>query len=580
MQQLLNRLPRSRHGKGRIRHWLGQYKRWLRYGGLSLAALGAILEIAQLAYPSGRILPLVEVGGQPVGGANVATAAENLKRAYADAKVTIKTDDKSFAASFDEAGIIVDTERSARDAANYPLWQRFVPFSSLAIGLARNAPMQTSFNDQKLRNFADRVQRQGGTPAVNASLAVESGRVEVVPATPSKEYPAEHVAVAVKKGSLDPRTEISVAPQTKPAALTDKEAQAMVDGVQRLVDDNLIVTLEGRHTKVDKKIVGSWLRFTANQAADRLGISLDADSVKDYLGDIQSDVYKAPGTTRIQLIDDREVSRTTGAAGRGINMDVAVSNLHKAVTEPGEGAVSLAITDLPPDISYDKKYSNSDKELASLVDGIAESKGNYGISLMEMDGRSAYANGNRQFVAASTYKLYVAYAVSKEVEAGRMSWSDIISGGRTAAQCFDDMIIVSDNDCPKAFGGIIGWSKITTMVRSLGLSNSTSLGSAMYTTPNDLAYFLYRVQNGSIVTGANRDRLISAMKRQSYTRAGIPKGTGGTVANKVGEVDGYFHDAAIVYGSKKTYILIVMSYGGSWSGVADAASQVHSYVNR
>jgi hypothetical protein len=34
-----------------------------------------------------------------------------------------------------------------------------------------------------------------------------------------------------------------------------------------------------------------------------------------------------------------------------------------------------------------------------------------------------------------------------------------------------------------------------------------------------------------------------------------PGRTGGTVADKVGEVDGYYHDAAIVYGSKKTYVL-------------------------
>ena len=239
----------------------------------------------------------------------------------------------------------------------------------------------------------------------------------------------------------------------------------------------------------------------------------------------------------------------------------------------------MPLTQLQPKVVYDRQYSNTDAGLAALLAEVSSAKGGYGISVMELGGRSANTNGNKQFVAASTYKLYVAYAVFKEIEAGRMSWSDGISGGKNADQCFTAMIYSSDNPCAKAFGDRIGWQNIEDMMHGLGLSNSTQLSPSLYTTANDLALFLYRVENGSLLSSSDKARLTDVMKTQIY-RQGIPKGTGVSVANKVGFIDSYIHDAAIVYGPKGPYVLIIMTNGSSWGGIADAASQIHTFLNR
>ena len=68
------------------------------------------------------------------------------------------------------------------------------------------------------------------------------------------------------------------------------------------------------------------------------------------------------------------------------------------------------------------------------------------------------------------------------------------------------------------------------------------------------------------------------MKRQIY-RAGIPKGTGQTVADKVGFVDNVIHDAGIVYGPNGPYILVIMTSNSSWSAIASIASQINTYLN-
>jgi beta-lactamase class A len=46
------------------------------------------------------------------------------------------------------------------------------------------------------------------------------------------------------------------------------------------------------------------------------------------------------------------------------------------------------------------------------------------------------------------------------------------------------------------------------------------------------------------------------------------------VANKVGFLDGLLHDAAIVYTSSGTYILVVLSDGSSWQNIAELTRQI------
>jgi beta-lactamase class A len=580
MQRLEHRLPRrSWQRKKQARLWRKEHRRQLTFTAIGLGVFVVLLEAVQLAYPSNRLLPFITIQGQEVGNSSISVATDKLNRQYANASITIKTDTKEFTQTFAQTGITIDAAKSVEEAARYPFWQRVIPFSLAVTGLVRDTPMQASYSQEPIAALAARVQDESHTDSINASIVVRAGRARLVKSVPAKDYPSASVIAAVKQAHFRPKTVVKVVPKATAAPLTDQEASAMLDDVQKLVDNRLVLKLQGKEIEAPKGTKGDWLTFAADVSSSRLDIGLNTELAQKYLESIQGDAYKAPGTTHVQLIDGREVSRTVGENGKGVDMDKAVTAIGEAIKARGDDNLTLEITDLAPVVAYDKKYSNSDKELASLVAGIASAKGGYGISLMEIDGRSANANGDKQFVAASTYKLYVAYAVVREVEAGRMSWTDTVSG-RTVEKCFDDMIVVSDNNCPLAFGKQIGWQTINNLIHGLGISSGTRLGSgAMYTTPNDLAYFLYRLEKGSLLSAAGRDRLIAAMKRQSYTRAGIPAGAGGTVADKVGDVDGYLHDGAIVYGSKKTYVLVVMTYGSSWSGIADTASRIDAAVD-
>ncbi|HSW92146.1 MAG TPA: serine hydrolase, partial [Candidatus Saccharimonadales bacterium] len=94
-----------------------------------------------------------------------------------------------------------------------------------------------------------------------------------------------------------------------------------------------------------------------------------------------------------------------------------------------------------------------------------------------------------------------------------------------------------------------------------------------YTTANDLTLMLGMIATGQNFSSTNQQRLVAAMEGNVY-RQGIPAGVQGSVADKVGFLNGLFHDAAIVYGPHGTYVLAIMTDGSSWATVADLAKQI------
>lgn len=62
--------------------------------------------------------------------------------------------------------------------------------------------------------------------------------------------------------------------------------------------------------------------------------------------------------------------------------------------------------------------------------------------------------------------------------------------------------------------------------------------------------------------------------------SGLPSGT--KVANKTGETDNYQHDAAIVYGKKTDYVVVIFSNTTEYNGIHgihQLTAKIHSYLN-
>ncbi|MCL2037723.1 serine hydrolase [Candidatus Saccharibacteria bacterium] len=210
------------------------------------------------------------------------------------------------------------------------------------------------------------------------------------------------------------------------------------------------------------------------------------------------------------------------------------------------------------------------------------------IDLSDKDRGRVNYNGDMEFTAASTYKLYVAYLMINAVETGKTKWTSGLNG-TSLDQCFQIMILNSDNACPEAYLSQVGFSKANAQIHALGLSDRTQVVAYdMLTTANDLALFLQKLYKGELMNADNQAKLIDVMKRQIY-RQGISAGilarnktTGQTdsVANKVGFMNSLLHDAGIVYSEKGNYVLAIMTNGESWPFIAQLSTWIDEQITQ
>lgn len=222
-------------------------------------------------------------------------------------------------------------------------------------------------------------------------------------------------------------------------------------------------------------------------------------------------------------------------------------------------------------------------DLQVLVNKWAAShRGSYGIMVRELGGKggSATYNASKQFVSASIYKLYVSYAVYTKMAAGAISGDSLTSTGSTVNYCLNVMIVRSDNACAHALLDKVGGYTAEAMSHQRGYKNTFLASKPNFiTTAADTSNLLTNLQSGTLIRSDYRDQLLGYMGRQIY-RSGIPAGSQGHVADKVGFIESYNHDAAIVYGPKSTYVLTVLSSGSSFTNIADLARQISQFLNK
>ena len=74
--------------------------------------------------------------------------------------------------------------------------------------------------------------------------------------------------------------------------------------------------------------------------------------------------------------------------------------------------------------------------------------------------------------------------------------------------------------------------------------------------------------------------LLLNQERSYKIPAGLPSGV--KSGNKTGETDNYQHDAAIVYGKKIDYVIVVFSTANEYTGIngiKEISSIVYNYLN-
>jgi beta-lactamase class A len=552
-----------------------------------LVAMGILLFgsaiLAQWLYPTDRTLPFTIIDGKQVGGLSQEELEADLQARFSG-PAEFKTGSKVITtAKLADAGITPQYELTVYRALDYPWWERSIPFSLFTRQWSTgNIAMQYSYDTSRIKEFVKtNVMSRCNAEAVSATINVKHEKLTLDEGVEGRKCDARQIEMSLhtlrpQSNRMMPIPYVTLHPKRVAA-----EIKPLFEQLKAQFADGIAIEVDGTVHKVSARDVVSWFIFREDGKTHQLKVALNDAKVTAYLTHLRKKFYKEPSVRVVYLLDGAEQREKEGTDGRTINIPPTLATLKRTILGMGN-IVQASMQAVVPQTQYVNDYSLTSRGLGALLQTIAREKGSYGLSVIEIDGRKRVANadGNRSFTTASTYKIFVAYSVLKEIEAGHIKWGQEIRPGMDTEACWDEMLVYSLNPCSWSFADMVGgWARIEQQAHAQGMTSTFLNASDKRSTANDEALYFARLERGQLLQGASRQRLIDTLLHQHY-KSGIPVGTSTSVANKIGFYEGYLHDIGIVYAPKGRYVLAVMTYGGTWGGIADVARRVNEYMQR
>ena len=551
----------------------GSAKLILHFLGIVVVAMVA----AQLVYPYNRGLPLASVGGQSVRMETYEDIAKVVTEKFSATKVKLSVGhDKSVEFDVKSAGAEPNTEAMVARASNYPLWQRLIPGSFLW-QQDRVISADIYFANRPFSEFIEARSKELSFPFQNARLTIADGQIKADEAVEGSEVDAAGLlqSVSTAQLSLGGTTEIQAPSRRIEAQRYARDFDQVRAQAEAALAHAVTIKAGERSFSPVKEEQASWL-LVGEDDKNNVTLSVDKGRVKTYLESIDNEVGTPPGQTNITIIDGRETGRTPGATGRALAKDSMADRIAVALLQtPNNLIVDAEFTDVQPSVIYNSKYTTTQQGLQAYLDDLGRTK-NIRVSIQQLDGGKwvASTRANESIPSGSTYKLFVALVLFDRINKGEIHWDDPMLD-TTVAGCFDRMTVASTNPCAESWIAQFGRQYINDFVYARGFSSGTSFttGSANQTTAADLTKYMIGLNDGTLVSGANRDRLLNNLGRHPY-RYGIPTGSKGRVNDKVGFLWDYIHDTAIVHHPQGTYILTVMTKGYSYATIASVTREI------
>ncbi|WP_333638123.1 serine hydrolase [Tissierella praeacuta] len=200
-------------------------------------------------------------------------------------------------------------------------------------------------------------------------------------------------------------------------------------------------------------------------------------------------------------------------------------------------------------------------------------------------------NENRVFPSASLIKIPIMIEALEKVEKGELSLdkkikikaidrvdysiiSELTLREYTLIDLITLMIILSDNTATNVLIDLLGYEKINETVKKLNCNNTilkrkmmdftaAKEGRENLTSPMDMALFMEKIYNKSIISPKICDIMIDILTRQKH-RDMLPRYILDEVkiANKTGELSGINHDIGIFYLENINYLIGIFTTNG------------------
>lgn len=553
--------------------------------------LGFFLINALLAVSyQNSFLPNSKVNNLDVSGMTVEQVASALQDSLAtELTVAAIEGDESIDISLEELGYEIDQSQAIEELEEYRA--HAVPLFGVLGGAGSGATIMAQIDDETLSASVGRLKIELDRDPFGQQIQVgEDGSVTLLDGTSgvdiSIEDATETLAQAVRDGERSVILDALISEYDESARL--KNADEAIARAEAILGDNVIIQGLQDDRVIDLNTRIQWIDISYED--DEAIVDIDASALNEFIESAASSVDSPVTETVITTFDSVVTETQEGVAGQVLDTDLLRSDIISALLSDSDRTVSAVISDQEPQVEYIRRYSDNEIGLqAKITDWVADTPGRYGVAIQQLDnGRwSGSANAETPFVAASTYKLFVIYAVLDKVETGEISLNDRIKTGMTVRQAIDDAIIYSGNESAIGLAEFYGgWDLVDIFIAENGFASTITdnydalgfLDGDKMTTAIDLANFLERLNSGTLLNSENTTIMLNAMRQQIY-RDGVNSGVNGEVASKVGFLEGFLHDAAIVYDNSTDYVMVILTDDSTWGDIADLAEVVDGHFN-
>jgi hypothetical protein len=549
----------------------------VRFGEALLGGIIVLIVIVQLLYPWGEGLPYSKVGDVSVGLKSSTDIAKIVQDQFEKTQIKLAVGtDKIMEANLKSAGAEPNVDNIVTKTTNYPLWLRLMPgsifWSSENVEIA-----DVFYTTTQLEAFSEEQSKALTFPPQNARLEIKDGKLTASEAVSGSVVKSAELLQAISTASIQlGKTTIIQAPAIRQAAMrTTKDFAKVRDKAEAALNHTVTIQVDSQKFLPNKKEIASWIVLSTDQEG-RVALSVDKDKIKHYISGINEKVGTPAGQTNIEIVDGREVGRTTGSLGRSINADALSDQIAAAILVPPPMITKTAeFIAVQPSVIFNNKYTTTQAGLQAYINDVARDK-NMHIYIEQLDAPhwTVSARADESIPSGSTYKLFVALVLFDKMQKGEIHWEDPMLD-TTVAGCFERMTVPSTNPCAEKWIADFGRQYINDFIHARGFSEGTSFttGSAIQTTAVDLTKYMKGLNDGTLVGGQYRERLLDSLGRHPY-RYGIPTGSAGVVHDKVGFLWDYVHDTAIIQHPRGTYLMTIMTKGQGYAAIAAVTRQV------
>lgn len=227
--------------------------------------------------------------------------------------------------------------------------------------------------------------------------------------------------------------------------------------------------------------------------------------------------------------------------------------------------------------------------------------GTYAVAIKNMKTGEMYLkNEDRQFEAASLYKLWTMLTVYDQIERGIIDENqELVSTAEELNEKFDiatesaemkegeikmtvkqatsRMITISHNYAALLLSSKIRLSNVQLQMNKYGLIASRL--NPPRTTASDILNYYDKLYKGELVSKERSQEMLELLKLQQLNDRiplYLPKKT--EVAHKTGELGAVKHDAGIVFSEKGDYIIVLMSESSNPKAAAEREAKISQAV--